>query len=120
MLSQFPQMLDIILGCTRKTELSYWKLLFDVVGSPQDLFQRCIKLGKLKTAAGYLLVLHSLDRLDQNFENTKTLFELAYNARDWDLCKDLARFLTAVDPSHKILIQLVDSVGISLNSQITT
>ncbi|ANB12917.1 hypothetical protein AWJ20_1195 [Sugiyamaella lignohabitans] len=98
---QFPQMLDIFLGCTRKTEVKYWKRLFKVIGSPQQLFERCVLLGKLKTAAGYLLILHSLSKgTDDARDNTVQLFKLAYESGDWDLCKELTRFLTAVDRKY--------------------
>lgn len=97
LLSHFPQMLDVIVGCTRKTEVKYWKKLFDVIGSPQLLFEQCIDSGKLTTAGGYLLVLHNLEQFDQSSENTARLLKLAYEARDWDLCKELSRFITAAD-----------------------
>jgi hypothetical protein len=101
LICQFPQMLDVFLGCTRKTEVKYWTRLFDIIGAPQELFERCILLGKLKSAAGYLLVLHSLDKFEErNSENTERLFKMAYEAGDWDLCKELSRFLTAVDRKY--------------------
>lgn len=100
LLSHFPQMLDVIVGCTRKTEVKYWKKLFDVIGSPQLLFEQCIDNGKLTTAGGYLLVLHNLEQFEQNSENTARLLKLAYEAKDWDLCKELSRFITAADRKY--------------------
>lgn len=97
LLSNFPQMLDVIVGCTRKTEVKYWKKLFDVIGSPQLLFEQCIEKGKLTTAGGYLLVLHNLEQFEQNSDNTARLLKLAYEANDWELCKELSRFITAAD-----------------------
>lgn len=106
LLSHFPQMLDVVVGCTRKTEVKYWKKLFDIIGSPQLLFERCIDNGKLTTAGGYLLVLHNLEQFEQSSENTARLLKLAYEARDWDLCKELSRFITAADRKylHKFLV----------------
>jgi hypothetical protein len=113
LLSQFAQMLDVVLGCTRKTELSYWRGLFDVLGSPQELFERCIQLNQLKIAGGYLLVLHNLEKSENTEQNTERLFKIAYDAGDSDLCKELARFLTAIDPSGSTLRKTLDSINLS-------
>ena len=63
-LDHFPESLDVVVGCARKTEVERWGLLFDVVGKPRELFERCLMDGMLKTAAGYLLVLQNLEELD--------------------------------------------------------
>lgn len=38
-LDHFPQALDVVVGCARKTEVARWDFLFDVVGNPRDLFE---------------------------------------------------------------------------------
>lgn len=63
-LDHFPEALDVVVGCARKTEVDRWERLFEVVGSPRELFERCLNLGKLRTAASYLLVLQNLEELD--------------------------------------------------------
>lgn len=63
-LDHFPESLDVVVGCARKTEVERWGMLFDVVGKPRGLFERCLEEGMLKTAAGYLLVLQNLEELD--------------------------------------------------------
>lgn len=63
-LDHFPESLDVVVGCARKTEVERWNLLFDVVGKPRDLFEKCLDTGRLRTAASYLLVLHNLEELD--------------------------------------------------------
>lgn len=105
LVSQFPQMLDVVLGGTRKTEVTYWPALFDIIGSPQLLFERCLAVKKLKTAGGYLLVLHNLEQYEQRSDNTKRLLKIAYESGEWDLCKELVRFLKAIDPSCEMLKQ---------------
>lgn len=103
LVNQFPEMLDVVVGCTRKIELTYWKGLFDALGSqPEELFEKCIALGKLKTAAGYLIVIHSMDIVEKSDSNqyTSRLFKLAYDKGDWDLCRELARFVTAIDRKY--------------------
>ena len=63
-LDHFPESLDVVVGCARKTEVERWALLFEVVGKPRDLFERCLDKRLLRTAAGYLLVLQNLEELD--------------------------------------------------------
>lgn len=63
-LDYFPQALDVVVACARKTELERWNVLFDVVGKPRELFEKCLELGRLRTAASYLLVLQNLEELD--------------------------------------------------------
>ena len=38
-LDHFDVALDVVVGCARKTEVTSWRRLFDVVGSPQHLFE---------------------------------------------------------------------------------
>ena len=38
-LDHFDVALDVVVGCARKTEMTRWKSLFNVVGSPQMLFE---------------------------------------------------------------------------------
>lgn len=65
-LDHFPDSLDVVVGCARKTELDRWRVLFHAVGQPRELFEACLEKGKYRTAAGYLLVLHHLEELDDS------------------------------------------------------
>ena len=38
-LDHFDTSLDVVVGCARKTELTRWPLLFNVVGTPKSLFE---------------------------------------------------------------------------------
>ena len=38
-LDHFDTSLDVVVGCARKTELTRWPHLFDVVGTPKSLFE---------------------------------------------------------------------------------
>lgn len=109
-LSYFPHYLDVVVRCTRKTEVASWKHLFSVVGSPQALFEESLSRGLLKTAGGYLLILHTLEQLSSSSKDMVRLFARAVQEGDWDLCKELARFLTALDNSGKTLREALELV----------
>src|ERR1700733_9930845 len=49
LLEHFPRdMLDVVVGCTRKTEVRLWHYLFQYVGRPKELFEQCMERGMLK------------------------------------------------------------------------
>lgn len=119
-LDHFDVALDVVVGCARKTEMARWKFLFDIVGNPKTLFevrrlfyfvlirrlnlqsQKCLALNKLKIAASYLLVLHNLEQLEDN-KDVITLLNKALEEEDWQLCRELLRFLHSIDDSGTAL-----------------
>jgi hypothetical protein len=110
-LSSFQQYLDIIVQCTRKTEVRSWRTLFSYLPPPADLFEESLQRGTLKTAGGYLLVLHTFEELSSSSEQLVRLLARAKSEGDWELCKELARFLAALDESGNTLreaLELVD------------
>lgn len=68
--------------------------------------------GNLKTAGGYLLILHTFEELSSSSEQLVRLLELAKNEGDWELCKELARFLTALDESGETLREALEMVDL--------
>lgn len=102
-LSSFPDYLDILVQCTRKTEVRSWRTLFSHLPPPQELFEASLEKGMLKTAGGYLLVLHTFEEMETSSESCVRLLQRAKEAGDWDLCKELARFLMALDESGDTL-----------------
>lgn len=114
-LSSFPTYLDILVQCTRKTELRSWRTLFAHLPPPQELFEQSLEKGMLKTAGGYLLVLHTFDEgAEASSEQCVRLLQRAKEANEWDLCKELARFLMALDESGDTLREAVDRMGIGI------
>ncbi|KAF1817096.1 RIC1-domain-containing protein [Eremomyces bilateralis CBS 781.70] len=109
-LSTFPQYLDIVVQCTRKTEVRSWKTLFAHLPPPQELFEESLAKGSLKTAGGYLLVLHTIDELNPGSSQIVRLLRRAKVERDWELCKELARFLMALDESGDTLRSALSDV----------
>ncbi|GAB7363893.1 hypothetical protein MBLNU230_g4456t1 [Neophaeotheca triangularis] len=105
-LSSFPSYLDVIVNCTRKTELRSWRTLFESLPPVLSLFEEALAKGKSKTAAGYLLVLHALESEGEGGLQTREFARLlrqAANEEDWELCRELARFLMGIDGSGDTL-----------------
>lgn len=111
-LSSFPDYLDILVQCTRKTELRSWKTLFSHLPPPQELFEQSLEKGMLKTAGGYLLVLHTFEEMSTSSEQCVRLLQRAKEAGDWDLCKELARFLMALDETGDTLREAVERMDL--------
>lgn len=109
--------LDIVVQCTRKTELRSWRTLFSYLPPPKDLFEQALRLDSLKTAVGYLLVLQAFEDEDQGHdgrieEYVVRLIGLASHKGDWELCAELARFLIALDASGEMLQRAIGRVGL--------
>lgn len=115
--------LDIVVQCTRKTELRSWRTLFAHLPPPKDLFEQALRFKSLKTAAGYLLVLQAFDEDEGSSESGESgdgriedyavrLLGLAAQKGDWDLCAELSRFLMALDSSGDLLRRTVTRVGL--------
>ncbi|GAA6063151.1 hypothetical protein JCM10212_006309 [Sporobolomyces blumeae] len=102
-LDHFDECLQVVVNCARKTEVARWEFLFDVVGKPRDLFEKCISAGFLKVAASYLLVLHNLEPVEQSSKDTVRLLTTAMEAGEWTLCRELLRFLYSLDRTGSIL-----------------
>ena len=111
-LSSFTQYLDIVVQCTRKTEVRSWRTLFAYLPPPQELFEESLQRGSLKTAGGYLLILHTFEELSSSSEQLVRLLSKAKDEEDWELCKELARFLTALDESGATLREALEMVNL--------
>ena len=109
--------LDIVVQCTRKTELRSWRTLFTYLPPPKDLFEQALKLNSLKTAVGYLLVLQAFEDEEDEHEApiedyVVRLIALASQRGDWELCAELARFLIALDASGEMLQRAIARAGL--------
>lgn len=129
-LDYFDVSLDVVVGCARKIEVTRWPRLFDVVGPPKSLFevrqsgflfpmsilntrvQTCLATGRLKTAASYLLVLHTLEQLDDSQGDAVRLLRTAMASNEWELCRDILRFLRSIDDTGAALRVAVKDAGI--------
>ena len=76
-IAEFPEYLQTIVHCARKTEIALWQYLFQSVGNPRDLFEECLDKNKLETAATYLIILQNLERLSIAREDATRLLQRA-------------------------------------------
>ncbi|KAI1183253.1 DUF1339 domain protein [Nemania serpens] len=117
LLSSFKQYLDIVVQCTRKTEVRSWRTLFAYLPPPQELFEESLQQGSLKTAGGYLLILHTFEELGTASEQSVRLLSRAIREEDWELCKELARFLAAMDRSGETLREAMELVNLQVRNE---
>ncbi|EME49836.1 hypothetical protein DOTSEDRAFT_68585 [Dothistroma septosporum NZE10] len=111
-LSSFDSYLDVVVNCTRKTELRSWQTLFSYLPPVLELFEQALGQGRLNTAAGYLLVLHAFEQESFQIHEFAQLLRRAANEQDWDLCKELARFLVGIDSSGQTLQSALTGAGL--------
>ena len=116
LLSSFREYLDVVLQCTRKTEVRQWITLFAYLPPVQELFEESLQRGSLKTAGGYLIILHTLAESESVSEQSVRLFARAIDEGEWDLCKELARFLAALDETGAVLKEAMELVKDSLEN----
>ncbi|EMD41642.1 hypothetical protein CERSUDRAFT_128592 [Gelatoporia subvermispora B] len=111
-LDHFDAALDVVVGCARKIEMDRWPRLFDIVGNPKSLFETCLTSGRLKTAGSYLLVLHNLEQLDNMHSDAVRLIKSAISVKDWQLCREILRFLHSIDDTGTTLRDCLQETGL--------
>ena len=111
-LSSFEAYLDVVVNCTRKTELRSWQTLFSYLPPVLDLFHDSLIQKKLSTAAGYLLVLHAFEQDTFHVQEFADIMRRAMAKPDWELCKELARFLVGIDVSGDTLNAVLRGAGL--------
>ncbi|XP_077293997.1 guanine nucleotide exchange factor subunit Rich [Arctopsyche grandis] len=95
----FPVYLQTVVQCARKTEIALWAYLFNAAGKPKELFQMCLNMKMLDTAASYLIILQNLESSSVSRQLATVLLDTALLKGRWDLARDLVRFLRAIDPN---------------------
>ena len=65
--------------------------------------QMCLASQRLKTASSYLLVLHNLEQLGEDNDDAVRLLKSAVEGKDWQLCRELLRFLHSIDDTGAAL-----------------
>eukprot|EP00911_Craspedida_sp_UC1_P002478 UC1_evm2s1840 len=95
LIRRFPNHLDVLVHCARKTEVAQWPYLFDAAGAPDTLFMHAMKAGRLGTAASYLMVMQALTSPALSRRRALQLLDAALHREMWRLVRDLVRFLEA-------------------------
>ena len=90
---QFPEYLKIISHCTRKSEVAIWPHLFSIVGESRILFEKCLDLNDLETAASYLVVLQNTENLKLCQKYANMLLKASLKSCEWDLGKNSSSIL---------------------------
>ncbi|CAH8660823.1 unnamed protein product [Schistosoma rodhaini] len=100
-IQEFSSFLEILAHCSRKTDVTWWPHLFITIGrKPKDLFELCLENNKLETAASFLILLQTSEPLSVSWECALTLFRASLQSMNWNLIRDLLRFLCAIDPTE--------------------
>jgi hypothetical protein len=73
--------------------------------------------GRLKTAGSYLLVLHNLEQLNENDRDAVRLLKAAMEQKEWQLCRQLLRFLHSIDETGTALRDALTQVDLRLMDQ---
>jgi hypothetical protein len=73
--------------------------------------------GRLKTAGSYLLVLHNLEQLNENDHDAVRLLKAAMEQKEWQLCRQLLRFLHSIDETGTALRDALTQVDLRLMDQ---
>jgi len=74
--------------------------------------QTCLQSGRLKTAGSYLLVLHNLEQLDESHSHAARLLSNAVATCDWQLCRELMRFLHSIDETGVALNRVLSQTNL--------
>uniref|UniRef100_A0A6B2KWV2 RIC1 C-terminal alpha solenoid region domain-containing protein n=1 Tax=Arcella intermedia TaxID=1963864 RepID=A0A6B2KWV2_9EUKA len=93
-LQQFPvEYPTVVVRCARKTDTSYWEMLFETADKPLNLFTKAIELREVTTAASYLRVIMLMDGAAAARRAALQVLELALEQDDMTLLQDLMRLL---------------------------
>ncbi|KAI1701266.1 RIC1 domain-containing protein [Ditylenchus destructor] len=93
---EFPEYLQTIVHCARKTELAFWNLLFSVSHHPKEIFKMCMEEDQLDTATSCLILLQSMEPASASTQYASILLEEALNKRRWTLARDIVRFMQSI------------------------
>ena len=92
----FPVASEVVVAVARKIDEKEWVRLFSAIGSPLTMFERCLFTHRLRTAAGYLIVIEKLQGASAWRVATLRLLEhasLQGNDDDMNLARELSHFL---------------------------
>jgi hypothetical protein len=84
-LEQFPDTyLEVIVRYARKSEVSVWEDIFSIVGDAKQLFQKCLDLGAMETAASYLIIIQTLEPVGVSSSLAEDLLCRVFDSGDFE------------------------------------
>ena len=84
---------DVIVRVARKIDPVHWKLLFSQTGQPTALFEKALQLRSYNTAAGFLVIVETIEGPDLGQECALNLLQETLQEGEYDLTGELVRFL---------------------------
>lgn len=73
----------------------------------------CLADGRLRTATSYLIILQTMQPLAVGGKDTIRLLQKAMDEDDYELCKELVRFLSSIDSKWTRNIYVITVILIS-------
>ncbi|CAB3411376.1 unnamed protein product [Caenorhabditis bovis] len=116
---EFPEFLKTVAHCARKTELALWPALFDVTGSPNALFEKCLEQGELENAASFVIVLQNFESTETSMEQAARLVRSALDAGKWSIVREMVRFARSIGAEDIDMVTPPPSAKTSLSRRPT-
>jgi hypothetical protein len=98
-LRAFGEYYDVVVRCVRKGDVAFWRVIFDVVGSPHLFLEECITHNRIREAVYFVRVL-LMERpddtawsLEQSVVAARRLLAIVIGRHDFDLGYELLRFV---------------------------
>ncbi|XP_064604853.1 guanine nucleotide exchange factor subunit RIC1-like isoform X2 [Liolophura sinensis] len=118
-IQEFPEFLQTVVHCARKTEVALWPYLFNTVGNPKDLFEECLVNNQLDTAGSYLIILQNLEKPLVSRQHATMLLDSTLEKGEWELARNMIRFLKAIDPAEAESPPVTPPIRVSSTSSYT-
>jgi WD40 repeat protein len=93
LIKDFSNFVDVIVRVARKIDPIHWKLLFSQTGEPSFLFEKALRCRSYGTAAGFLVIVETLEGPDLGQECALNLLQETLQEGEYDLTGELVRFL---------------------------
>jgi len=93
LIQDFSIFVDVVVRVARKIDPVHWKLLFSQSGKPCALFEKALEYRSYSTAAGFLVIVETIEGPDLGQECALNLLQETLQEGEYDLTGELVRFL---------------------------
>ena len=93
LIKNFTIFVDVIVRVARKIDPTHWNLLFSQTGQPTYLFKKALQCRSYNTAAGFLVIVETIEGPDLGQECALNLLQETLQEGEYDLTGELVRFL---------------------------